>query len=237
MTAPPPNVDEGEVERFAALAGRWWDTEGELATLHAMNPVRLAYVDECVGLAGKTVLDVGCGGGILAEAMAERGARVTGIDAGEEALAVAQSHQRDAAVKVAYRKATAESLAEEQPGMYDVVTCMELLEHVPSPSTLIAACARLTRPGGAAFFSTLNRNPKSYALAVLGAEYVLRLLPRGTHDYARFLRPSEVDAWARQAGLGLRGLTGVVYNPLLRRCRLSRDIDVNYIAWFGAPEH
>lgn len=237
MSSSHPNVDEREVARFAALASRWWDQDGELAPLHAMNPVRLAYIDECVGLHGRSVLDVGCGGGILTEAMAERGARVTGIDAGEEPIAVARLHQRESAAVVTYRKATAETLAAEEPGAYDVVTCMELLEHVPSPGSLVAACAELVRPGGAVFFATLNRSVKSYALAILAAEYVLRLLPRGTHDYARFVRPSELDAWAREARLGLRALTGVAYNPLTRRFRRSRNIDVNYIAWFGAAEH
>ncbi len=224
------NVDPAEIAKFEELAHRWWDPHGEFRPLHEINPLRLDYIERRAGgLAGKRVLDVGCGGGILAEAMAARGAQVTGIDMGEAPLAVARLHGRESGIEVDYRQLTAEELAEAEPGTFDVVTCMELLEHVPHPAGTVAACAHLVKPGGDAFFSTINRNPKSYLFAIIGAEYVLRLLPKGTHDYARFIRPSELEAWARKAGLVLREITGMTYNPFTRRYSLGRDIDVNYL--------
>lgn len=234
------NVDRGELSRFAQLAGEWWDPDGALRTLHDINPVRLEYIERrAEELAGKRVLDVGCGGGILAEAMARRGARVTGIDPGEEAIGAARLHAEGSGLALEYRAVTAEALAAETPGAYDVITCMELLEHVPDPASTVRACAALVRPGGHVFFATLNRTPKAYVLAVLGAEYVLGLLPRGTHDYARFVRPSELAAWARAAGLRLRDLSGVAYDPFARRCRPTRSVAVNYMAWArgGDDEH
>ena len=224
------NTDPGEVEKFDALAARWWDPEGAFKPLHDINPLRLAFVEGAAGLAGRTVLDVGCGGGILAEAMASRGAAVTGVDASEGALATARLHLEESGVEVEYIRATGEQMAEERPGAFDVVTCMELLEHVPDPASLVDACARLVRPGGHVIFSTINRNPKAYMLAVIGAEYILGLLPRGTHDYGKFIRPSELDAWSRSAGLTMEALEGLTYNPLTRRYRLSGDVDVNYLA-------
>jgi len=223
------NVDPAELEKFSQLASRWWDPQGEFRPLHEINPLRLQWIDERAGLAGKRVLDVGCGGGILAEAMAARGAQVTGIDLGEKSLRVAQLHLLSSKASVVYEEASAEQFAEAHAGEFDVVTCMEMLEHVPSPSSAVAACARLARPGGHVFFSTINRNPKSYLFAVIGAEYVLRLLPRGTHDYARFIKPSELSRWARAAGLRTVELTGMTYNPLTRRYRLEDDCDVNYL--------
>jgi 2-polyprenyl-6-hydroxyphenyl methylase / 3-demethylubiquinone-9 3-methyltransferase len=223
------NVDRAEIAKFEALAGRWWDTEGEFKPLHDINPLRLDFIDARAGLAGRRVLDVGCGGGILSEAMARRGAEVTGIDLGEAPLAVARLHARDAGLAVDYRLSSVEALAEETPGAYEVVTCLEMLEHVPDPASVVRACARLVAPGGQVFFSTLNRHPKAYALAILGAEYVLRLLPQGTHDYARFIRPSELAAWCREAGLGVREQSGLTYNPITRRYRLTDDGSVNYL--------
>ncbi len=224
------NVDPSELRKFEELASRWWDPESEFKPLHDINPLRLDYVDERIGLSGKKVLDVGCGGGILSESMAARGAQVTGIDMGEAPLSVARLHQLESGVKVEYRQITVEALAEEMPGAFDAVTCMEMLEHVPDPASAIAACARLVKPDGRVFFSTLNRNPKSYLLAILGAEYLLRLLPKGTHDYARFIRPSEMESWARHGGLRVRELTGLSYNPLTRQYSLGRNVDVNYLA-------
>jgi 2-polyprenyl-6-hydroxyphenyl methylase/3-demethylubiquinone-9 3-methyltransferase len=227
------NVDPAELAKFSALAHRWWDPTSDFKPLHDINPLRLGYIDErCGGLRGKTALDVGCGGGILAEAMAREGARVTGIDLSEKALAVARLHQLESGVGVDYRLIAAEVLAAEAAGSFDVVTCMELLEHVPEPASTIAACARLVSPGGIVVFSTINRNAKAYLLAVIGAEYVLKLLPRGTHDYARFLKPSEVAAFARKAGLESDALIGMTYNALTKVYRLGPDTAVNYIATF-----
>jgi 2-polyprenyl-6-hydroxyphenyl methylase/3-demethylubiquinone-9 3-methyltransferase len=223
------NVDPAELEKFSALASRWWDPQGEFRPLHEINPLRLQWIEERAGLAGKKVLDVGCGGGILAEAMAACGAQVTGIDLGGKSLRVAELHLLQSQASVVYEEASAESFAERHAGEFDVVTCMEMLEHVPQPSSAVAACARLARPGGQVFFSTINRNPKSYLYAVVGAEYVLRLLPRGTHDYARFIKPSELSRWARDAGLRTSELIGMTYSPLTRRYRLEADCDVNYI--------
>ncbi|MCH4562860.1 MULTISPECIES: bifunctional 2-polyprenyl-6-hydroxyphenol methylase/3-demethylubiquinol 3-O-methyltransferase UbiG [Halomonas] len=224
------NVDPGEIAKFEALAERWWDPESEFKPLHDINPLRLDFIDARAGLAGRRVVDVGCGGGILAEAMAHRGAIVTGIDLGEAPLAVARLHAAESGVELEYRNVSVEALAEERPGTFDVVTCLEMLEHVPDPASVVRACARLVKPGGQVFFSTLNRNPKAYALAILGAEYLLRMLPRGTHDYAKFIRPSELAGWCREAGLEVREQSGLVYNPLTHRYRLSdRDVSVNYL--------
>jgi len=224
------NIDQQEVAKFDALASRWWDPNSEFKPLHDINPLRLDYIASKVELAGKKVLDVGCGGGILAESMALRGADVSGIDMAESSLSVARLHLIESGAEVDYRLLTAEHLAEQEPGHYDVVTCMELLEHVPEPASLVTACAALVKPGGHVFFSTINRNPKAYLFAVIGAEYLLKLLPKGTHDFAKFIRPSELDAWIRTAGLSLREITGMSYNPLTRQYSLGKDIDVNYIA-------
>lgn len=224
------NVDAQELAKFSELAHRWWDPESEFRPLHQINPLRLEWIDELAALRGKTVLDVGCGGGILAEAMARRAAHVTGIDLAARPLGVARLHALESGVEnVAYREVATETLAAEQPGHYDVVTCMEMLEHVPDPSAVVRACGALVKPGGWVFFSTLNRNPKSFLFAIIGAEYVLRLLPRGTHEYAKFIRPSELARWSRDAGLSLQGTRGMEYNPLTRRYWLSNDTSVNYL--------
>jgi 2-polyprenyl-6-hydroxyphenyl methylase/3-demethylubiquinone-9 3-methyltransferase len=223
------NVDPREIAKFEELASRWWDPNGEFKSLHDINPLRLNYIDERARLTGRRVLDVGCGGGILAESMAQRGATVTGIDMGEAPLAVAQLHQLESGVEVDYRQLTAEELAAAEPADFDVVTCMELLEHVPDPASVIGACGRLVKPGGHVFFSTINRNPKSYLFAIVGAEHVLRLLPRGTHDFSKFIRPSELDAWLRAADLDILDLRGMHYHPLSRRYRLGPGVDVNYL--------
>ena len=233
MTETIDNADPAELAKFGALAHRWWDPTGEFKPLHDINPLRLAHIAaQCGGLDGKSVLDVGCGGGILAEAMAQAGAQVTGIDLSAPALAVARLHQLESGSAVAYRLIAAPTLADERPATFDLVTCMELLEHVPDPSAMVAACSRLTRRGGVVVCSTINRNPKAYLFAVLGAEYVLRLLPRGTHDYGRFLKPAELAAFGRHAGLELVDLTGMTYNPVARTYRLEPDTSVNYIAAF-----
>jgi 2-polyprenyl-6-hydroxyphenyl methylase/3-demethylubiquinone-9 3-methyltransferase len=230
------NVDHAEVGKFEELASRWWDPHSEFKPLHEINPLRLDYIDERAALSGRKVLDVGCGGGILAESMARRGAEVLGIDMGEAPLQVANLHKLESGVEVEYRRVTAEALAEEMAGQFDVVTCMEMLEHVPDPGSVIAACARLVKPGGRVFLSTINRNPKSYLFAIVGAEYLLRLLPKGTHDFAKFIRPSELEAWTRSAGLELRELTGMTYNPFSKQYSLGRDLDVNYLAYCTRPE-
>jgi len=232
----PQNADPAELAKFAALAHRWWDPESEFKPLHEINPLRLAWIESIVGtLAGKRVLDVGCGGGILAEAMATRGAQVTGIDLAEKPLGVARLHTLESGVAVDYRLIEAETLARETPATFDVVTCMEMLEHVPDPGSTLAACAALVRPGGRVVVSTINRNPKSYLFAIVGAEYVLRLLPRGTHDWSRFLTPAEVARHARDAGLELTATIGMTYNPLARTYRLAADMSVNYLAAFSRP--
>ncbi len=223
------NVDTAEIAKFEALAHRWWDRDSEFKPLHEINPLRVNWIDERVGLAGKKVLDVGCGGGILSEAMALRGATVTGIDMGEAPLSVARLHQLESGAQVEYRQITAEALADEMPAQFDVVTCLEMLEHVPNPASVIAACARLVKPGGQVFFSTINRNPKAYLLAIIGAEYVLRLLPRGTHDFKKFIRPSELGAWSRAADLEVLDIIGLTYNPLTKIYKLDNDVDVNYM--------
>jgi 2-polyprenyl-6-hydroxyphenyl methylase/3-demethylubiquinone-9 3-methyltransferase len=227
------NADPAELAKFGALAHRWWDPGSDFKPLHDINPLRLDYIGRrCGGLAGKRTLDVGCGGGILTEAMARAGAKVTGIDLSDKALAVARLHQLESGVDVDYRLSAAETLAAEAPASFDVVTCMELLEHVPDPASTVTACAKLARAGGLAVFSTINRNPKAYLFAVIGGEYVLRLLPRGTHDYARFIKPSELAAFGRGAGLRVDSLVGMTYNPLAKTYRLEADTSVNYIATF-----
>jgi 2-polyprenyl-6-hydroxyphenyl methylase/3-demethylubiquinone-9 3-methyltransferase len=230
MTSSTRNVDQGEIAKFTELASRWWDLEGEFKALHDINPLRLDYIAERVALAGKRVLDAGCGGGILAESLAARGAIVTGIDMSEAALAAAQLHSLEAELVVDYRHTTVEELAASEPASFDVVTCMELLEHVPDPASVVRACARLVKTDGHVFFATLNRTPKSYVYAILGAEYLLRMLPKGTHDYRKFIRPSELDSWAREAGLITLALIGMHYNPLTRRYWLAPGVEVNYLA-------
>ncbi|MGE5626179.1 MAG: bifunctional 2-polyprenyl-6-hydroxyphenol methylase/3-demethylubiquinol 3-O-methyltransferase UbiG [Bacillota bacterium] len=226
------NLDAKEIAKFDAIASRWWDPGGEFRPLHEINPLRLDYVDQRVSLHGRKVLDIGCGGGLLAEGMAGRGAEVMGIDLSEGAIQVAKLHLMESGKKVDYRLASAEDLAAERPGAFDAVTCMEMLEHVPDPGSVIRSCARLTRPGGHVLFSTLNRSAKAFALAILGGEYLLRLIPPGTHEYAKFIRPSELEAWAREAGLELRHSTGLHYNPLTRQYRLGPGLDVNYFMHF-----
>ncbi len=223
------NADPIELEKFSKLAHRWWDPTSEFKPLHDINPLRLEYIDRIAQLNGKAVLDVGCGGGILSESMAGKGASVTGIDLGDKALQVARLHLLESGKKVEYRKVAVEVLAEEQPGHYDVVTCMEMLEHVPNPASIVRACAQLVKPGGHVFFSTLSRNPKSYLFAVIGAEYVLNLLPRGTHDYAKFIKPSELAQLCRNARLDVCGITGMSYNPFSKTYTLGSDTSVNYM--------
>ena len=223
------NADPSELAKFSALAHRWWDPESEFKPLHQINPLRLDWIDRIAKLAGKSALDVGCGGGILTEAMARRGARVKGIDLAEKALKVAQLHLHESALAVDYEAVSAEDLAARSPGSFDVVTCMELLEHVPDPASTVSACARLARSGGQVFFSTINRNLKSYAFAVIGAEYVLKLLPKGTHDYMKFIRPSELARHCRDAGLEVREIIGMTYNPFTRVYSLGTDTGVNYL--------
>ena len=223
------NVDPRELDKFSELAHRWWDPHSEFRPLHEINPLRLDHIDRIAELSGKTVVDIGCGGGILSEAMAVRGARVTGIDLAEKPLKVAELHLLESRLEIEYMKISAEELAQQRPRQYDVVTCMELLEHVPDPAATVKACAGLVKPGGWCFFATLNRNLKSYLFAVVGAEYVLNLLPRGTHDYAKFIKPSELSSMCRRAGLNIAGIVGMTYNPLTRVYSLGSDADVNYI--------
>lgn len=224
------NVDQAELTKFSSLAHRWWDVDGEFGPLHAINPLRLDWIDGIAPLKGQRVLDVGCGGGILADAMARKGADVLGIDLAEKSLKVAQLHALEAGTsQITYRLVAAEALAAEMPDQFDVVTCMEMLEHVPDPASAVQACARLAKPGGWVFFSTINRNPKSFLMAILGAEYVLNLVPRGTHEYARLLRPSELARFCRDAGLDMQQSCGLQYNPISGRYRLSTDTSVNYM--------
>ena len=225
------NVDAAEIAKFEALASRWWDPNSEFKPLHDINPLRTGFINDRVDLSGKTVLDIGCGGGILAEAMAALGANVTGIDLGEAPLAVAKLHLKESGQNVTYRRVSAEDFARERPASYDVVTCMEMLEHVPTPASTVAACAALIKPGGHLFFSTINRNPKAWLLAIVGAEYVLNLLPRGTHEYQKLIKPSELDRMCRAAHLRITEFTGMHYNPLTRRYWLGPGVDVNYIAY------
>ncbi|TAL79846.1 MAG: bifunctional 2-polyprenyl-6-hydroxyphenol methylase/3-demethylubiquinol 3-O-methyltransferase UbiG [Burkholderiaceae bacterium] len=235
MTATPPfaapnNVDQAELDKFSDLASRWWDPESEFKPLHAINPLRLNWIQQKVGsLSGKRIVDVGCGGGILSEGMAQVGASVTGIDLAEKSLKVARLHGLESGVQVEYQAISVEQLAHEQPGQFDVVTCMEMLEHVPDPAAIIRACGQLAKPQGWVFFSTLNRNPKSFLFAIIGAEYVLRLLPRGTHSYEHFIKPSELAASARAADLSVVDMAGIGYNPIIDTYKLSRDTSVNYL--------
>ncbi len=231
---PNSNVDDAEVAKFEALASRWWDKESEFKPLHEINPLRLNYIDEIAGLAGKTVLDVGCGGGILSESMAKRGATVTGIDMGGKPIKIAKLHALEAGIKINYQKISAEDLAtqieQNSEQKFDVITCLEMLEHVPDPASIINACTRMLKPGGHLFLSTINRNPKAYLMAIIGAEYIMNMLPRGTHEYAKFIRPAELSRWVRAAGLEVKGSTGMTYNPLTKRYKLTeRDLDVNYL--------
>jgi len=223
------NADVLELQKFGELAHKWWDKNSEFKPLHEINPLRLNYIDNLVSLGAKRVLDVGCGGGILSESMYFKGADVTGIDLGEQALNVAKLHQLESGAKVNYELISVEQLALEQPASFDVVTCMEMLEHVPDPASIVAACARLVKPGGSVFFSTINRNPKAYLFAVLGAEYILNMLPKGTHDYAKFIKPSELSTWVRQSGLNVSGMRGMSYQPLTQLYSLSDDVSVNYL--------
>jgi 2-polyprenyl-6-hydroxyphenyl methylase / 3-demethylubiquinone-9 3-methyltransferase len=233
---PASNVDPAEIAKFDSLASRWWDPTGDFRPLHEINPLRLDYVRQRSTLSGKRVLDIGCGGGILTEAMFAEGARVTGIDMADGPLAVARLHQAETGSTIEYVQVTAEDHAAERAGEYDVVTCLEMLEHVPLPSGVVSACATLVRPGGDVFFSTINRNPKAFMFAIVGAEYLLRLLPAGTHEYRKLIRPSELEAWARHAGLELKDSIGMHYNPILRQYWLGPNIDVNYLMHFQRPE-
>lgn len=224
------NVDEQEIAKFEALASRWWDRGSEFKPLHDINPLRANYIDKHSPVAGKTLIDVGCGGGILAEAMAQRGATVSGIDMGEAPLSVAKLHGLESGVEVNYRQTTAEALATTEAEHYDIVCCLEMLEHVPDPGAVIAACSELAKPGASLYFSTINRNPKAFAFAIVGAEHILRLLPAGTHEYAKFIKPSEMAGWIRDAGLQMEGMTGLTYNPITRHYKLNeKDVSVNYM--------
>jgi 2-polyprenyl-6-hydroxyphenyl methylase/3-demethylubiquinone-9 3-methyltransferase len=223
------NVDPAELQKFSDLAHRWWDPTSEFRPLHDINPLRLEWINSRAPLAGKRVLDIGCGGGILAESMARKGAQVTGIDLAEKALKVADLHSLESGVAVRYELIAAEDMAEREPGQYDVVTCMEMLEHVPEPAAIVAACAKLVKPGGQVFFSTINRNPKAYLFAIVGAEYLLQMLPRGTHDYAKFITPAELSQYVRNSGLQVESLKGMTYNPLTQIYSLGSDTGVNYL--------
>jgi len=229
MTEQTLNFDPQEIAKFEELASRWWDPDSEFKPLHEINPLRLEYIDRRSSLKGKTVVDVGCGGGILAESMALKGANVLGIDMGKAPLSVASLHKLESGAELEYQQITAEELADKEAGKYDVVTCMEMLEHVPDPASVIAACSKLVKPDGHVFFSTINRNPKSYLFAIVGAEYIMQMLPKGTHDYSKFIKPSELEGWARNADLHLRELTGMSYNLLSKKYSLGHDVDVNYL--------
>jgi 2-polyprenyl-6-hydroxyphenyl methylase/3-demethylubiquinone-9 3-methyltransferase len=235
MSETQANVDPAEVAKFDALAARWWDPDGEFRSLHEINPLRLDWIRQHVELEGSKVVDIGCGGGILTESMALAGATVTGVDMAEGPLAVARLHQIESGAEIDYRRATAEEMASDHAGQFDIVTCLEMLEHVPSPAGVIASVHELLRPDGHAFFSTINRNPKSFMMAIVGAEYVLKLLPAGTHEYQKFIRPSEMDQWARLAGLDLKASIGMHYNPLTREYSLGPGLDVNYLMHYHRP--
>lgn len=230
------NADPAEIGKFNEWASRWWDPDGDLKPLHRMNPVRIGYIDERVGVSGKTCLDVGCGGGILTEGLAALGADVTGIDLAPASLGVARLHLAESGHTIRYLETSAEALASDETGSFDVVTCLEVLEHVPDPGRLVASCARLVRPGGHVVFSTINRHPKAFAMAIVGAEYVLGLLPQGTHTYSKFIQPAELDEWGRRAGLSLADLTGLHYDPITENFSLGGHVDVNYLAHFRAPD-
>ncbi|MEW5250775.1 bifunctional 2-polyprenyl-6-hydroxyphenol methylase/3-demethylubiquinol 3-O-methyltransferase UbiG [Microbulbifer discodermiae] len=231
------NVDPAEIAKFEQLASRWWDRHGEFKPLHDINPLRANYIDQRAKVADKKLLDVGCGGGILAEAMTQRGAQVTGIDLAEAPLKVAELHALESGLSIDYRRIAVDELAEQEAGSYDVVTCLEMLEHVPDPAAIIRACARLVKPGGDLFFSTINRNTKSWLLAIVGVEYVLRMLPKGTHEYSKFIRPSELGGWLREADLTLHDICGMTYNPITRNYKLNpRDVDVNYLVYATNPQ-
>jgi len=236
MGFPMSNVDHSEIDKFSALAHRWWDPTSEFKPLHAINPLRLGWIQSITNLQGKRVLDVGCGGGILAESLSKAGATVTGIDLSSKALKVAELHQLESGTSVRYLTISAEDLAKEESQSYDVVTCMEMLEHVPDPSSVVQACAKLCKPGGHIFFSTLNRNPKSYLFAIIGAEYILQLLPKGTHQYEKFIKPSELAQFTRTAGLEVIELKGMTYNPITQIYRLGSDTDVNYMMATRKPQ-
>jgi 2-polyprenyl-6-hydroxyphenyl methylase/3-demethylubiquinone-9 3-methyltransferase len=223
------NVDPSEIAKFSALAHRWWDPNSEFKPLHAINPLRLGWIKTFVNFEGKRAVDIGCGGGILAESIAQSGADTTGIDLSEKALKVAELHALEVGANLTYRSISAEALADEQAEQYDIVTCMEMLEHVPDPASVVRACAKLCKPGGTLFFSTLNRNPKSYLFAIIGAEYILKLLPKGTHEYEKFIKPSELVAFTRQAGLEMLGIKGLSYNPFTQIYSLGDDVSVNYM--------
>lgn len=229
------NVDAAELSKFNALASRWWDPEGDFRPLHEINPLRLDWIRKHVDLRGKNVVDIGCGGGILTEAMADAGADVLGIDMAEAPLSVARLHKTESGADVNYERTTAEALAEARAGQFDVVTCLEMIEHVPDPAMIVRACRDLVKPGGHVFFSTINRNPKSFLFAIVGAEYVLRLLPRGTHEYRKLIRPSELDEWSRAAGLDLRDSIGLHYNPFTKDYSLGGNLDVNYMMYYRRP--
>lgn len=236
MSSHHSNVDAAEIAKFEALASRWWDPTSEFKPLHDINPLRANWIDDYSQVTGKQLLDVGCGGGLLTEAMAWRGAHVTGIDMGEAPLTVAKIHRLESELDIDYQQTTAEAMADSHPGKFDVVTCLEMLEHVPDPGSVISACAQLAKPGADLYFSTINRNPKAFAFAIVGAEYVLNLLPRGTHEYSKFIRPSELAGWIRDAGLQLEAMTGLTYNPITRHYRLNtNDVSVNYMVRARKP--
>ena len=234
--ATSENVHPEEINKFASLADRWWDPNGEFSTLHAINPLRTSYIQQFCDIENKRIVDVGCGGGILSEAMAKQGADVVGIDLSQDLIEIAELHSLESRIKIDYQRTSAESLADSSSESFDCVTCMEMLEHVPQPASIVEACSRLVKPGGTVFFSTLNRKWKAWMLAIVGAEYLMRMIPKGTHNYKTFIKPSELTRWARQSGLEIRAITGIEYNPLIKRFYLGKDIDVNYIAVFKKSE-